>query len=332
MRRETEKAEGSGTERRVCFCCCIQDLKKHCPNGQIFEICLTSYNVYFKNCAKSCKTPKKTLAISKNSSIIKARNPTGLQRIFFGKRGNLCIKSVFLRLVSAVLALCMMAALLPTAAFAADPLSPGTTFPYTHQGQTLKYTVNADGTTVSVAMQGIDVVSVDVVIPATVYDSAGTSYSVTSIGELAFYYCISMASIVIPTSVTSIGKEAFYGCFALTSVAFAENSKLTSIGDSAFYDCFELTSVTFAENSKLASIGNNAFAWCSKLESVEIPSGVTSIGDKTFRSTGLTSIVIPASVTSIGNEAFSKCINLSSVTFEDKENSKLTRYSGQYAQ
>ena len=63
-------------------------------------------------------------------------------------------KKRFLRLVSAVLALCMMAALLPTAAFAADPLSPGSTFSYTHQGQTLKYTVNADGNTVSVAEQG----------------------------------------------------------------------------------------------------------------------------------------------------------------------------------
>ena len=90
-----KSGEVPAPKRRACFCCCIQDLKKHCPNGQVFEICLTSYNVYFKNCAKSCKTPKKTLAISKNSSIIKARNPTGLQRIFFGKRWNLCIKSVF---------------------------------------------------------------------------------------------------------------------------------------------------------------------------------------------------------------------------------------------
>ena len=75
-------------KRRTCFCCCIQNLKKHCPNGQVFEICLTSYNVYFKNCAKSCKTPKRTLAISKNSSIIKARNPTGLQRIFLERGGT----------------------------------------------------------------------------------------------------------------------------------------------------------------------------------------------------------------------------------------------------
>ena len=95
VRRENKNGAVLAPKRRTCFCCCIQGLKKHCPNGQVFEICLTSYNVYFKNCAKSCKTPKRTLAISKNSSIIKARNPTGLQRIFFEKRGNLCIKSVF---------------------------------------------------------------------------------------------------------------------------------------------------------------------------------------------------------------------------------------------
>ena len=40
----------------------------------------------------------------------------------------------------------------------------------------------------------------------------GRKYSVTSIGNSAFYNCNSLTSVTIPNSVTSIGNSAFYGC------------------------------------------------------------------------------------------------------------------------
>lgn len=40
----------------------------------------------------------------------------------------------------------------------------------------------------------------------------GVNYSVTSIGDEAFYYCTGLTSITIPNSVTSIGYRAFSGC------------------------------------------------------------------------------------------------------------------------
>ena len=42
--------------------------------------------------------------------------------------------------------------------------------------------------------------------------------SVTSIGDMAFYYCSGLESIKIPSSVTSIGSYAFYPCYSLKSV------------------------------------------------------------------------------------------------------------------
>ena len=40
----------------------------------------------------------------------------------------------------------------------------------------------------------------------------GVTYSVTSIGKEAFYYCRGLPSVTIPNSVTSIGERAFYYC------------------------------------------------------------------------------------------------------------------------
>ena len=61
-------------------------------------------------------------------------------------------------------------------------------------------------------------------------------------------------------------------------------------------------------------IGTNAFRACPELISVEIPEGVTTIGDSAFYGCSLTSITIPGSVNSIGNSAFGNCDELASVT------------------
>ena len=60
-------------------------------------------------------------------------------------------------------------------------------------------------------------------------------YSVTSIGESAFYECWDLTSVTIPNSVTSIGEYAFFGCSGLTSVTIPNS--VTSIGDGAFSFC-----------------------------------------------------------------------------------------------
>ena len=186
-------------------------------------------------------------------------------------------------------------------------------FSYTYQGKTLYYNITSDNTVEVTCYSNFinynNYVSGDVVIPSSVTNN-GTTYSVTSIGDDAFYYCSGLTSVTIPNSVTSIGNYAFYYCSGLTSVTFPNS--VTSIGNSAFYNCSGLTSVTIPNS--VTSIGDRAFYECSSLTSVTIPNSVTSIGNDAFAGcSGLTSITIPNSVTFIGNYAFYGCNGLTSI-------------------
>ncbi len=148
-----------------------------------------------------------------------------------------------------------------------------------------------------------------VTIPETVTYN-GTTYSVTRIGDGAFFYCPSLTSVTIPNSVTSIGNYAFSRCSSLTSVTIPNS--VTSIGEGAFYGCSSLTSIAIPNS--VTSIGNSAFEACTSLTSVTIPNSVTSIGGSAFyKCSSLTSITIPESVTSIGGGAFSSCSSLISI-------------------
>ena len=64
-------------------------------------------------------------------------------------------------------------------------------------------------------------------------------------------------------------------------------------------------------------IGKFMFYCCANLKEIELPDGVTSIGDYAFYCDALTSIDIPDNVTSIGNDTFSYCDALTTVTIGD---------------
>ena len=146
----------------------------------------------------------------------------------------------------------------------------------------------------------------EIVIPESV-EHEGATYSVTSIGEDAFYYCKGLTSVTIPNSVTSIGNQAFYRCSGLTSVTIPNS--VTSIGYFAFCGCSGLTSITIPNS--VTSMGTYVFASCTGLTSVTIPNSVKSIESCAFDGcSGLTSVTIPNSVTSIGGAAFRNCSEL----------------------
>ena len=130
----------------------------------------------------------------------------------------------------------------------------------------------------------------NVVIPSSV-EYNGNSYSVTSIGEFAFYDCEDLTSVTIPDGVTSIEHAAFGMCSSLTSVTIPNS---------------------------VTTLGESAFTFCNSLASIEIPNSVTTIGTYAFfECRGLTSLTIPNSVTKIGDNAFSACIALTSLTISN---------------
>ena len=255
------------------------------------------------------------------------------------------------RLLSFVLAVLMIASLLPATALAADIVDSGTCGAE-GDGSNLTWTLDSEGVlTISGSgdMHDYGFPSAPWYDSRSRVKSAVIADGVTSIGSSAFDDCTSLTSVTIPDSVTSIGHDAFYNCTSLTSVTIPNS--VTSIGEDAFYRCDSLTGIWVNEGNNnyssdasgvlfnkdkttlvqcpgafaaytipnsVTSIDSGAFYHCKSLTSVAIPDSVTSIGDSAFSyCRSLTSVTIPDSVTSIGEYAFYDCTSLTSVAIPD---------------
>ena len=252
------------------------------------------------------------------------------------------------RLISLLVAVCMMITMLPLSAvtaFAADTSSSPD--PEEIVGDyKYAYEVNADGNaTITEFLGPVDSEgNVDSTNDGPYNITIPTDFGrfpVTAIGDDAFRGCSALKKVTIPQSVTSIGDSAFAGCHNLDSVtindaatsignrAFTEcpltttlslGKKITTIGDEAFYDCRGLTSVTIPPS--VTSIGKKAFLQCIHLKTLSfgenIKTNIETIGDDAFYyCIELESVTIPQSVTSIGNDAFGQCHDLQSLTIKD---------------
>lgn len=199
------------------------------------------------------------------------------------------------RLISLLIAVCMMITMLPLSAvtaFAADT-SWSTEQETRVDGFLCYYTVNADNTaTITHFIEPPEYPSsYNVDIPETLDDK----YTVTAIGPYAFNSSNHMESVTIPQSVTSIGNGAFCKCPRLQSLTIKDAT--TSIGYEAFSACPSLKTLSLGKN--ITEIGEEAFRSCLDLTNVTIPEKVTAIGSGTFDyCIKLESITLPAELTS----------------------------------
>jgi len=143
----------------------------------------------------------------------------------------------------------------------------------------------------------------EVVIPASVTHD-GATYTVTAIGNEAFYFCMSVTKVTLPEGITVLGPSAFDFCMSLAEVNIP--STVTSIGDDAFRMCGKIAELNLPEGLK--SIGKEAFQGCTSLTSIVIPDAVESIGEYAFqRNTAAMTLKIGSGIKTIEDYAFSSC-------------------------
>jgi len=160
------------------------------------------------------------------------------------------------------------------------------------------------------------------------------------LGECAFYNCKKLQTVVLPESLALIESHAFDGT-GLTSVTIPSAVELVDNG--AFSNCQSLMDVeipadvtnfgtaVFSKSPALKSAGPlssranirfgwtdaipyQAFAQCESLTSVEIPDGITNIGEVAFyECTSLTTVKLPETLARICNSSFSCCTALEEI-------------------
>ena len=179
------------------------------------------------------------------------------------------------RLISLLVAVCMMITMLPLSAvtaFAADTAAPtGTAIV---NGCEYDYKINtADGTaTITKFRAPDDHGSYDITIP-----TAFGRFPVTDIGDYAFSGCHSLTTLSLGENIKTIGSYAFYDCTQITGSVTIPQS-VTSIGPCAFAYCTSLKNITIPE--KVKTIEPYTFGWCTSLKYITLPAGLTSFKDR----------------------------------------------------
>ena len=240
------------------------------------------------------------------------------------------------RLISLLVAVCMMITMLPLSAVTAFAVESWSDDPTADDGvYKYAYKVNEDGSNTATITKFLGPVNsantvdsanpdfYDIKIPATL-----GGHTVTGLGEYSFSGYLSAAqsnepyqfgrnihSVTIPQSVTSIGDYAFSRCEKMDSLTI--NDATTSIGSWAFDECYKLTTLSLGKN--ITTIGDYAFLDCHTLDNVTIPPSVTSIGKSAFyRCYALTTLSLGENIEKIGSYAFAECGHLTNVTIPEK--------------
>lgn len=133
----------------------------------------------------------------------------------------------------------------------------------------------------------------NVVIPETL-EYGGTTYTITAIGEEAFYSKYDdyddILTLTIPETVTTIGVKAFSNLKSLEVIRLPQ--ELKEIAPDTFFGCISLEEISFPEG--LETVNEYACYNCTSLKSVSFGSKIKHIQYQAFDATCLQSISINA--------------------------------------
>lgn len=235
------------------------------------------------------------------------------------------------RIISAVLAMCMVLALLPVNAWASEgDGGDWENFGWSYDEDTETLTISGPGAMPkgnsydlpfsSYSSSAVRLVVEDGV--TSVIDNAFSGFTalvdvtfagdVGDIGDDAFYVCKSLETLTFSGAVGNIGDNAFFGCAALKNLSFG--GTVGDIGINAFFGCESLEALTFS--GAVGDIKRDAFSDCAGLKSVSFGEAVGEIGSNAFDGCqSLETVVFSDTVGGIGAYAFYECAALKSVSF-----------------
>ncbi len=140
--------------------------------------------------------------------------------------------------------------------------------------------------------------------------------NITVIHGSAFEYC-SAGSLSFPSTLVKIDRYALTNARALRKLDFSKCSKLSEIPDFAVTDCPNLEEVQLPPS--VTKIGVSAFS-CANINpdvtrasfTLKLPETLRIIDKLAFYRSGLASVEIPSGVSEIGENVFDSCDNLRS--------------------
>ena len=209
------------------------------------------------------------------------------------------MKTRKIRLLSALLALAMLLALLPTAAFAAGAHNCGAT-------NEDKVTWTLENGTLTISGTG--------------------KMKDASENNLPWSYPDKIKKVIVENGVTEIGRYDFHNCTNLTEVDLSNVQTLENIKENAFSDCSSLSTVKLPMKGKLKSIDTNAFGFLKgaapQIHEIMIPASVKEIRGYVFngcKQLGNVEFAEGSKLETIGKNAFSDCHKDLIIYYSNKE-------------
>ena len=182
-----------------------------------------------------------------------------------------------------LIAVCLITALFPVTAFAAETGSCGENATWTLDGATL--TISGTGSTEDYEIGDVPWYSKRTTVKTIVVEEG-----ITRLGAKIFAYTTNATQAELPSTLKEIGQEAFSACYALARADLPEG---------------------------LEVIGHGAFSSCKPLDGIVLPESLERVESYAFHFTGLTTITIPRSITTLEEHTFGSCKKLKEVHFHE---------------